>query len=133
MYYIDTPHRRIDTFKFDVEAGSLEGREVFIRFEEGCGNPDGMTVDSEGCVWVALARGGMVRRYSPKGVLDLTLEVPTHKITSCTFGGKDLDVLFVTSACVGLSESELRDEPLAGSVFAYDVGVSGSPASRYAK
>lgn len=131
MYYIDTPQRRVDAFDFDVDTGTLARRREFIDMSEGVGNPDGMTVDADGCLWIAIAHGAEVRRYTPKGAIDRTLEIPVRKVTSCTFGGSKLDVLLVTSACVGMSEQELVAEPLAGAVFACEVGSTGLPPSRF--
>lgn len=131
MYYIDTPRRTVDAFDFDSEAGTVARRRVLVDMGEGVGNPDGMTVDADGCLWIAIAHGAAVRRYTPEGSIDRTLEFPARKVTSCTFGGSKLDVLVVTSACVGMSEQELVAEPLAGAVFACDVGSTGIPPSRF--
>ena len=91
--------------------------------------PDGLTVDAEGGVWVALYDGGAVRRYAPDGALDLVVEVPTPKVTACTFGGADLDELFVTTSREGLGPD---DEPLAGSLFRAVPGVAGLPVREFA-
>lgn len=131
MYYIDTPRRRVDAFDFDVDTGMLSRRREFIDMTEGIGNPDGMTVDVDGCLWIAIARGGAVRRYTPRGAMDRLVEFPVRKVTSCTFGGSKLDVLFVTSGCVGMSEQELVAEPHAGAVFACEVGSTGLPPRRF--
>lgn len=132
MYYIDTPRRTIDAFDFDVASGAIHGRRSFVVLEDGVGNPDGMTVDSSGALWVALAHGSAIRRYTPAGRLDTVVPMPVAKVTSCTFGGGDLRTLFVTSACVGLSERELVDQPLAGAVLAVETGIAGLPADRFA-
>lgn len=132
MYYIDTGQRTVDAFDFDVADGVAHGRRTLIAVEDGAGNPDGMTVDAEGSLWVALARGAAIRRYSPAGRLDRILTMPVQKVTSCTFGGPGLRTLFVTTACVGLSEAELVAEPLAGAVLGCEVGVGGLPPHRFA-
>ena len=103
-----------------------------VAIEAGAGNPDGMTIDAEGYLWVALAHGAAVRRYAPDGQLDRILPMPVRKVTSVSFGGPALDLLFVTSACDGLSEANLVAEPLAGAVFCCPVDTSGVPASRFA-
>lgn len=131
LYFVDTPLRRVDAFDFDLAEGTVSRRRRMVELEGGVGNPDGLTVDSEGCLWLVLARGGAVRRYTPEGRLDQEIRFPVQKVTSCTFGGPGLDRLLVTSACVGMSESELYAEPLAGAVFACDVGVKGMPGQRY--
>ena len=88
-----------------------------------------MTVDEEGGVWVALANGGAVRRYTPAGVLDEVIEVPAKKVTACTFGGPNLDELFITTSREGLEPGE---DPLAGSLFRAEVGVAGLPVREFA-
>ena len=132
MYYIDTPLRTVDAFDFDLDTAALTRRRVLVQFEEGVGNPDGMTVDADGCLWVAMAHGSAVRRYTPSGQLDTVVPLPVTKVTSCTFGGSALDQLFVTTACVGLSEQDLVAQPLAGAVLCCEVGATGLPADRFA-
>ena len=88
-----------------------------------------MTVDKEGGVWVALYEGGAVRRYTPDGVLDEVVEVPARKVTACTFGGPQLDQLFITTSREGL---EPGADPLAGSLFRAVVGVRGLPVREFA-
>ena len=131
MYYIDTGDRTVDAFDFEVTTGVASHRRTVVAVEEGAGNPDGMTIDADGCLWVVLARGGAVRRYTPEGRLDRIVPMPVHKVTSCTFGGPDLRTLYVTTACVGLSESELVAEPLAGAVLGCDVGAQGVLPHRF--
>lgn len=132
MYYIDTPLRRVDAFDFDVDTAAITRRRHLVQMEAGVGNPDGMTVDAEGCLWVAMAHGSAIRRYTPAGRLDKVVTLPVRKVTSCSFGGPGLDQLFVTTACVGLSEQELVAEPLAGAVLCCEVGARGLPADRFA-
>ncbi|OMI38073.1 SMP-30/gluconolactonase/LRE family protein [Streptomyces sparsogenes] len=112
MYYADTPTRRIDVF--DVAGAEVTGRRPFARIEDGAGFPDGLCVDADGGVWVALWDGGAVRRYAPNGSLDRVVELPVRRPTACAFGGPDLTDLYVTSARVGLGPAE---QPLAGSVL----------------
>jgi sugar lactone lactonase YvrE len=118
MYYIDTGRRQVDVFDFDVEHGTIANRRCFARIDDGS-SPDGLTVDVEGFVWVACFRGASIRRYAPDGRLRGLLQLPVSRVTSCTFGGEDLNVLFITSARRGLSLAELAEEPLAGGVFAH--------------
>lgn len=132
MYYIDTVHRQIDAFDYDLATGVPSRRRPVVAIEEGAGNPDGMTIDAEGYLWVALAHGAAVRRYAPDGRLDRILPMPVRKVTSVSFGGPALDLLFVTSACDGLSEANLVAEPLAGAVLCCPVDTPGVPASRFA-
>ncbi|MFI7136671.1 SMP-30/gluconolactonase/LRE family protein [Streptomyces massasporeus] len=111
MYYVDSPTRRVDVF--DHEDGRITGRRTLAEVEEGAGFPDGLTVDAEGCVWVALWQGSAVRRYTPDGVLDRVVELPVPLVTACAFGGADLSDLYITTARVGLTEPSA----LAGSLF----------------
>jgi sugar lactone lactonase YvrE len=127
-YYNDTATGRVAVLDYDAGAG-LTGMRPFVELPEGTGRPDGLTVDAEGGVWVALAGGGAVRRYTPAGVLDGIVEVPARKVTACTFGGRRLDVLFITTSREGL---EPGDDPLAGALFRAVVGVEGLPVAEFA-
>ncbi|WP_371671762.1 SMP-30/gluconolactonase/LRE family protein [Streptomyces sp. NBC_00289] len=111
MYYIDSPTRRVDVFDF-VDGRPVDRRPL-ARIEDGAGFPDGLTVDADGCVWVALWEGGAVRRYTPDGELDRVIDLPVPRITACAFGGADLTDLYITTA-----RTDLRSpHPLAGSVL----------------
>ncbi|HWM35555.1 MAG TPA: SMP-30/gluconolactonase/LRE family protein [Streptomyces sp.] len=140
MYYTDTPTRRIDVFDVDgaddghktdgqSRPGSLSGRRPFVETEEGAGYPDGLTVDADGCVWVALWDGGAVRRYTPDGRLDRTVPVPVPRPTACAFGGADLRDLYVTTASVG---TDTAAHPLAGAVLVLPGAGQGLPQSAFA-
>ncbi|MFI7410189.1 SMP-30/gluconolactonase/LRE family protein [Streptomyces sp. NPDC049627] len=111
MYYIDSPTRRVDVF--DFADGRAVNRRPLVEIEDGAGFPDGLTVDAEGCVWVALWEGSAVRRYTPAGDLDRVIPLPVPRVTACTFAGPDLTDLYITTARVGLTSPP----PLAGSVF----------------
>jgi sugar lactone lactonase YvrE len=95
-YYDDTATGRVDVFDYDRDAG-LTGRRPFVRLADGQ-RPDGLTVDADGGVWVALNGSGVVHRYRPDGVLDGVVEVGAAKVTACTFGGPDLDQLYITTS-----------------------------------
>jgi sugar lactone lactonase YvrE len=125
-YYNDTDTFRTDVFDYDRDAGLTGGRPFA---ETGSCRPDGLTVDAEGGVWVALSNGGAVHRYTPEGVLDGVVELPVTKVTACTFGGSGLDELFITTSREGLSPG---DEPLAGSLFRAEVGIQGQPVREFA-
>jgi sugar lactone lactonase YvrE len=127
-YYNDTPTQRTDVFDYDGGSG-LTGRRPFAEIPPEAGGPDGLTVDEEDGVWVALYGGGAVRRYTPDGVLDEVVEVAAKQVTACTFGGPDLDQLFITTSREGLNPGE---DPLAGSLFRAVVGVSGLPVREFA-
>ena len=129
-YYVDTPTMRIDVFDVNPEDGSLSRRRPLIELE-GPGRPDGLTLDSEGGIWVALWMGSEVRRYTPDGRLDRRLTLPVSKVTSCAFGGSDLSTLFVTTASQDLTDEERNVQPLAGGLFAADIGFSGLPSNMF--
>ena len=132
FYFVDTPLERIDVFDYDLDTGRLDGRRVFVDLRDVPGRPDGLTVDAEGGVWVAMARGGTVRRYDSAGRPDAVLDFPVPTVTSCTFGGRNLDELFVTSSKALLPPEQQTDHPLAGHLFvATDLGVRGRPPTRY--
>ncbi|WP_068249622.1 SMP-30/gluconolactonase/LRE family protein [Janibacter corallicola] len=124
-YYNDTPTGQIACFDFDPESG-LTGRRVHARVE---GNPDGLTVDAEGGVWTAVFGGSRVERWSPEGVRDAVIEVGAAQVTSCAFGGPDLEQLFVTTSRENLAEGV---DPAAGSVFVARPGVRGKLVTPFA-
>jgi sugar lactone lactonase YvrE len=132
MYFIDTPTRRVDAFTFDPEGGVISARRPAFAIRDGAGSPDGMTLDAEGYLWVALWDGWAVERYAPDGRLDRRVEVPAAQASSCTFGGPDLDLLFITSARKGFPPGGRPEQPLAGGVFACRPGPRGRPAFRFA-
>lgn len=114
------------TYRYDLTPdGTLLNRREFARFGEGEGYPDGMTVDAEGCLWIAFWDGWCLRRLSPDGERLSELRVPVQRPTSCAFGGPHLDQLFITSARVGLTEIELHSQPSAGGLFMTLPGVIG--------
>ncbi|MGV9555129.1 SMP-30/gluconolactonase/LRE family protein [Streptomyces sp. NPDC003401] len=121
MYYIDSPTRRVDVF--DHAEGRVTNRRPFAVVEEGAGFPDGLTVDADGCVWVALWDGAAVRRYTPAGTLDREIRFPVPRVTACAFGGPGLTDLYVTTARVGLTSPH----PLAGSLLVVPGAGQGVP------
>jgi sugar lactone lactonase YvrE len=132
MYLSDSGTGTIDVFEFDGSSGEIGGRRTIVQITEPGVAPDGLTVDDEGCIWVALWGGGALRRYSPEGSLLVTVPVPVERPTSCAFGGPDRATLFITTARHGLDESALARQPDAGRVFRVDgLGVSGAPCATY--
>ncbi|MFE5486163.1 SMP-30/gluconolactonase/LRE family protein [Streptomyces sp. NPDC056527] len=125
-YYIDTPTRRVDVLR--VEDGHVVERREFATVEEGAGFPDGLAVDAEGCVWVALWDGGALRRYTPRGTLDRILPLPVARPTACAFGGPGLRDLYVTTARTGLRDPE----PAAGSLLVLPGIGEGLPGTPFA-
>ena len=126
-YYDDTATHRVDVFDYDKDGG-LTARRPFVVLTDS-ERPDGLTVDAEGGVWVALNGSGVVHRYTPAGVLDEVVHLPTPKVTACTFGGPGLDQLFITTSREGMAPD---DDPLAGSLFRADVGLAGLPVREFA-
>ncbi|MGW0827223.1 SMP-30/gluconolactonase/LRE family protein [Streptomyces sp. NPDC002845] len=126
MYYIDSPTRRIDVFDRDGEQ--VSGRRQFAVIEDGAGFPDGLTVDADGCVWVALWDGGAVRRYTPNGTLDRVIPLPVPRPTACAFGGPDLTDLYITTARTGLD----APPPLSGSLLVVPGAGKGLPQPAFA-
>jgi sugar lactone lactonase YvrE len=129
MYYADSPMRRIDVFDYDPATGEAAGRRVFADLSGADGFPDGLTVDADGFVWVAMWGGGALRRFTPGGQPDAVLPVPVSQPTSCAFGGPGLTELYVTTARVGLSEAELAGQPLAGRLLRLVPGPIGLPST----
>jgi sugar lactone lactonase YvrE len=127
MYHVDTPRMRIDVYEFDVASGAVGCRRAAIAVAPDAGRPDGLAVDVEGGIWVALWGGGAVQRYTPDGQPDVRVGLPVSQVTSCCFGDPDLGTLYVTSASRGA-----KHEPLAGSLFACRPGVRGLPATPFA-
>jgi len=127
-YYVDSPTQRIDVFDYDAETG-LINRRPFVTVAEDDGLPDGLTVDREGGVWVALFGGSAVRRYGPTGTLEEVLDLPVTQVTACTFGGDGLEELYITTSRENLPEDQ---QPQAGSVFRARPGVAGLPPTPFA-
>lgn len=118
FYFIDTGLREIAAFDYHLKEGALHNRRVIVSIPKEEGYPDGMTIDRDGMLWVALWNGGKVNRYDPNtGKLLRQINLPVSLVTSCTFGGSNLTDLYITSASTGLTEVDLQKQPLAGSLF----------------
>ena len=132
MYYIDTPTMRVDAFDFDLSDGLMTNRRTVIRIPDGIGYPDGMTVDAEGKLWIAMWAGWGVTRWDPdSGELIGKIPLPVEKVTACCFAGPNLDKLVITSASRDLSGVELEKQPLAGGLFVASPGVVGLPGFKF--
>lgn len=131
MYFIDTATRQVDRFAYDDALGTISGRRSVVRIEPGEGSPDGMTLDAEGYLWVALFDGWAVHRYAPDGRLDRRVEVPAAQCTSVAFGGPGYEDLFITTGQEGFPPGGRPDQPHAGGVFRCRPGVRGRPANRF--
>lgn len=131
MYFTDTLDMGIDAFDVDTATGDLSGRRRLFDIDKAHGLPDGFCIDNEGALWVAMWKGSSVRRYSPDGELLAIVDVPATNVTCPSFGGDNLDELFITTAQPQLSGVE-KVEPLAGAIFRIKPGVGGPPPTPFA-
>jgi len=131
MYFIDSPTRRIDVLDFDAEDGTVHDRRCFLDVSDVAGVPDGLTMDTDGGIWVAFWGGAQVRRYRHDAVLTDIVQVPVPQPTACAFGGPDGQDLYITSARLGLDQSGLQAAELSGSLFACRPGYQGSAAQAF--
>lgn len=129
LFYVDTGTGRIDVFDYDTEAGLMYDRRPVVEIGPDLGMPDGLAMDEEGGLWVALWQGGAVHRYDRRGRLTAVVEVPASQVTSCAFGGARGDELYITTSREGLSEGA---EPSAGALFMVDPGIRGAPVATFA-
>lgn len=129
MFHIDTPTRTVMRYEYVFPIGGLGPGHEVVRVPNSQGFPDGMTLDSDGCLWVAMWEGNSVCRYTPDGVLDTVIGLPVSRVTACTFGGPDLDTLFITTALAEAGGT--TSEPESGGLFAASVGVSGHLPHRF--
>ena len=132
MYHVDTPTRQIIAFNYDIVTGNVSEGRIFASLSNSNGNPDGLTVDAEGYVWVAVFRAGEIRRYAPNGKLAQTITLPTPLVTSCCFGGPDLEDLYVTSAARAMTPAQLESDQLAGALFRIHTDTQGQTIHRFA-
>lgn len=132
MYLTDSPRRVIYVYDFDTAAGTIANRQVFIQTPPENGEPDGMTIDSEGFLWVAFWGGWKIGRYSPDGKLEREIKMPVECPSSCCFGGPNLDELFITSAWRGVKPENRPNQPQAGDLFRVKVGIRGLEVTKAA-
>ena len=135
MYFVDSPTLVVSVFDFDKTTGAIANGRTFARIDTSLGLPasavpDGLTVDEEDCVWVAVWGGGCVLRFAPDGSLLGRIDVPVARVSSCAFGGADLTDLFITTAWEDATPDELAAQPTAGGIFRAQPGVRGRPAGR---
>jgi sugar lactone lactonase YvrE len=130
LYYIDTPTQRVDRFHIAAD-GRLTDQATIITVDPSLGHPDGMCIDTEGCLWVALWGGSAVHRYTPAGELLAIVEVDAPQVSSCAFGGPDLSTLFITTSAEDMTGAQLARHEHSGKVFRADAGVQGRPADAY--
>lgn len=132
MYYIDTPTKEVKEFAYNNTTGEVSMTKVVVMIPDGMGYPDGMTIDSEGMLWIGMWEGFAVTRWNPNnGELLMKIDVPVSRVTSCAFGGENLDTLYITTASIGASEDELKQYPNSGSLFVVKTGHTGVPNFAY--
>lgn len=131
MYFIDTPTREVKAFDYDIETGQVANPRVIIRFPDTFGWPDGMTSDTNGNLWIAMWGGARVTQWKPNGTLLEQIGVPALNVTSCVFGGADMNELFITSARVGMDAAALKKYPQAGGVFRIETNFTGLPTYEF--
>lgn len=132
LYVTDSAERQIWAFDYDGEEGLVGEGRLFAELAEGEGFPDGCCLDAEDHYWGAHWDGARITRYRPDGTVERVIHFPVPRITSCCFGGPDLDVLYVTSARTGLSDEDLERYPLSGALFAVTgLGVKGLKTRRF--
>ena len=126
FYFIDTPTKKIQEFAFDPKSGEIKFRRIAVEIPEGLGFPDGMCIDQEGTLWVAHYAGSGVYRWNPKtGELLDKIELPVPHVTSCCFGGENLDLMLITTAQENLTADNLKKYPQSGDVFLVKLEVGG--------
>lgn len=127
MYFADSRKNTIWAHDYDQDAGEMSNRRVFVDLGDSKIHPDGATVDAEGFLWCAEIYGGRVARYDPDGKLERAVEFPVPLVTCPCFGGPNLTTLYATTATIRMTDAEIAAQPLAGAVFAADVGIKGLP------
>lgn len=132
FYYIDTPTREVKAFDYDVNTGRIANPRVAIHVPESMGFPDGMTSDMQGNLWIALWGGAQVAKWNPQtGQMLERVSIPALQTSSCVFGGKNMNELYVTSARIGMSEADLNKYPLSGGLFKVETSVEGMPTFEF--
>lgn len=131
MYYVDSPTRRLDVFDYDLATGEPANRRQLRSVEHPVGVPDGLCVDADGYIWVAVNGAGEIRRHTPDGQLDRTLTVPVPQVTACCFGGVGFGDLYITTARENMSADTLAAHPLSGSLFVAPGIGTGVPSPRF--
>ncbi len=129
LYHCDTPSRQIDRYNFNAKSGAISNHSKFVKTQANC-YPDGSIVDADGHLWNAQWGGSQLIRYNPDGEIDLTLQLPVSQPTCVAFGGKNLNILFVTSARQDLSQEQLAQKPSAGNLLIFEtdyIGMAESP------
>ncbi|NWK69585.1 SMP-30/gluconolactonase/LRE family protein [Bacillus paramycoides] len=128
LYFIDTPTKKVVRYHYDIQTGVISNPTDVITFPENDGLPDGMTIDEEGCLWIAHWGGSKITRWNPlTGEQILSIPIPALYVTSCTFGGSNLTDLYITTARTRMTDEELKQYPHAGGIFRIQTNVKGCP------
>ena len=130
LYFVDSGGRRIWRYAI-VDGPAIAEPDLFLQLTQADGHPDGIVLDSEDCLWVALWDGWAVRRYAPDGTLLLQVDLPCARVTKIAFGGPDLRTAYVTTARTELDAAQSARQPLAGGLFAFDAPAPGRPLPQY--
>jgi sugar lactone lactonase YvrE len=126
FYFIDTPTREVKAFDYDLATGQIANPRAAIYVPESLGWPDGMTSDADGNLWIAIWGGAQITKWNPNtGKLLEQIRMPALHTSSCVFGGKDMNELYITSARLGMSEADLKKYPLSGGLFKVNTNVVG--------
>ncbi|MEW6402345.1 MAG: SMP-30/gluconolactonase/LRE family protein [Chloroflexota bacterium] len=132
FYYIDTPTREVKAFDYDLVTGQIANMRVVIHVPQSLGWPDGMTSDMQGNLWIAMWGGAQATKWNPNaGELLEQIPVPALHTSSCVFGGRDMNELYVTSARKGMSEADLVKYPLSGGLFKIETKTEGMPTFEF--
>jgi sugar lactone lactonase YvrE len=128
MFHVDSGAGTVSAFDYDLSDASVANRRCLVRLEPDDGMPDGLCLDAEDCLWVAVWGGSQVRRYTPQGELTTVVGVSASQPSSCALGGPEARTLYITTARVGLPPDALAAQPDAGRLFCVEVGTAGPPA-----
>jgi sugar lactone lactonase YvrE len=132
LYFTDTPTRDVTALDYDARTGDIANPRVIIHFDKTFGFPDGMTTDTDGNLWIAMWGGGRISKWGPDGTLLEQFGVAAKNVTSCVFGGPNMNELFITTALLRTDAAGLRRFPLAGAVFRMETDVTGMPTYEFA-
>ncbi len=131
FYYVDSPAGGVDVFDTDPDRGTLLDRRRLIDIPASEGSADGLTIDADGCIWVAVWGGGELRRYTPAGRLDTVVRLPVRQVSSVAFGGPGLGTLYITTARENMTAADIAAQPQSGDIFCAVPGVTGRPPFRF--
>jgi sugar lactone lactonase YvrE len=132
LYVVEMFRYTVAAYDYDTEKGEASNKRVFVQIPEEKGMPDGLTVDTDGHVWLAHWGGWQISRFDPKGNIAREIKIPAEIVTCIGFGGQNMDELFITSATTSLTEEQLKTQPQAGDLFKIQLDVKGIPEEKFA-